>query len=103
MTSHELAKLLLEHPDLPVATHALNFTNVPDRWNGAINVGIMETPNREQWIIIGDFSRKKINYPNEYIVQVLASKHPIPEDWPRYNEDVVRTLIEDTPPLWPPR
>lgn len=107
MTSHELARLLLEHPDLPVATQALNSTNKPGRWSGAVNIGIMEDSTRAQWLLIGDFSRRRINYPNEYVVEVLHSKYDVPEDWPRYEEH--RTRVElpqperEWPKVWPKR
>jgi hypothetical protein len=79
MTSHELARLLLTLPDLPVATHANNHTARCDSpaW-GLLKVGRL---NRDQ-IIVGNFSRKRINYPNDHIVEVYTDgERATPEDW----------------------
>lgn len=62
MTSHELAKFLLENPDLLVATCAYDqvFMSEPDsKTQNSLKIGILETSNR-QYIIIGDMSRKNL-------------------------------------------
>lgn len=75
MTSHELAKLLLEHPDMPIATHANNHTASYDQ---TFRVGIMKSYLGEG-ILIGNFSRRKINFPNEHVTSMLLGD--VPDNW----------------------
>jgi len=76
MMSHDLAKLLLDSENLPVATHANNHTNC-----GAVKVGVMhsEFASDGKLVVIGNFSRMRINYPNEYVTDMWYGE--VPEDW----------------------
>lgn len=75
MTSHELAHILLAQPDLPIATHANNHTaSIEDR----MRVGFLHSW-RGDAILIGNFSRMNVNYPNEYVTQMIHGN--IPKDW----------------------
>jgi len=74
MTSHELARVLLSNPDLPVATHAHNHTymsGIHARTHGALKVGILETYGG-QHVVIGDISKKNINPPNWYVSEMIV-------------------------------
>lgn len=73
MTSHELARLLLEMPDLPVATHAHNHTymsGVNEHTHGSLKIGRLETYGGPH-IVIGDISKRNMNKPNWYISEML--------------------------------
>lgn len=78
MNSHELARILLANPDLPIATHANNhtFTNSP-RYD-ATRVGVMLYGGSSH-ILIGNFSRKRINHPSEVVTEMIHGD--VPEDW----------------------
>lgn len=89
MNSHDLARILLAAPDLPIATHANNHTHesgdVHPFWAElgkpapeSIRVGILQHQSG-QHILIGNFSRKRINYPNEYVTEMISGD--VPEDW----------------------
>ncbi len=59
MTSHELARLLLTMPDLPVATHAHGHTYLSDDQaasHGRIAIGVY----RGKHIGIGDFGSHEL-------------------------------------------
>lgn len=73
MTSHELARILLAEPDLPVATHASNH----EAWE-PMRVAVMHhyTGNH---IIIGNMSKKNLNRPNWYITRMITGD--LPEEW----------------------
>lgn len=75
MTSHELARLLLTLPDLPVATHADNHTAIDD----TLDVCHLETYAGPQ-ILIGNPSRKLLNPPNWYITKIYHGGD-IPDQW----------------------
>lgn len=84
MNSHELARRLLELPDLPVATHALNHTymaGLQERTHGGLKVGLLHTYGGDH-IVIGDIGRKNLNHPNWYVKTMYIGSAP--EDYPRY-------------------
>lgn len=84
MTSHELAKVLLANPDLPVATHAKNHTyidSVDKTKFSSLKVGLLESYGG-QHIIIGDMSKLNINKPNWYISRMIVGEAP--EEWRRW-------------------
>lgn len=84
VTAHELARLLLTLPDLPVATHAMNNTymsNVDKNSHGALKVGRLENYEDRPCIVIGDISKRNINKPNWYISEMYFGEAP--EEWPR--------------------
>jgi hypothetical protein len=81
MTSHELARLMLEWPDLPVATHANNHTYMSgiDRTShGPLKVGRLATYGGDH-LVIGNISKRHINKPNWYVVEMLLGDAP--EKW----------------------
>jgi len=83
MTSHELAKILLAAPDLPVATHALNRTYmsaVDSICCGDLKVGILQTYGGEH-IVIGNIGKKNINPPNWYVSSIIHG-NDTPDEWP---------------------
>ena len=76
MSSHELARLLLSLEDLPVATHAYDYTfNSGDGRTPSINVGRLEHYAGAH-IIIGNFRRRSINAPNWYVSEVFLGDVP---------------------------
>lgn len=77
-SSHDLARLLLSVPDMPVSTHANNHTSAGE----SFKVGLMQS-RHGQSILIGNFSRKHINHPNEYVTEVLSGEN-VPDNWKRY-------------------
>lgn len=81
MTSHELARALLDGPDLPVATYASGNTymSANDRTShGPLKVGLLET-YAGQHIVIGDISKRRINPPNCWVSAMLVGEAP--EEW----------------------
>ena len=73
MTSHELAKHLLAHPDLPVATHALghDYFSVNDTTShGQLSISICRHYTGD-YIMIGNPYKRALNPPNWYIRKVL--------------------------------
>jgi hypothetical protein len=78
LSSHDLARLLLTLPDLPVATHANNhtFTSDPDH---EAKVGHLHTYRGDQ-IVIGNISKRNVNAPNEYITEMYVGDAP--KEWP---------------------
>lgn len=81
MNSHELARLLLTLPDLPVATHAHNHTyaSLEDAGShGPLKVGLLEHC-AGQHIVIGDISKLNINYPNWWVVTMFHGDAP--QEW----------------------
>jgi hypothetical protein len=55
MQSHDLARLLLSLPDMPVATHANNHTSAYDR----ISVG--RYVHGDTFVLIGNFDKNSMN------------------------------------------
>jgi hypothetical protein len=87
MTSHELARLLLNHEDLPVAVHAMNHTYAEGfrhGTHGPLKVGMMVRGKRGHeggpHVVIGSFSRQMLNYPNEWVIEMWHGSAP--KDWP---------------------
>jgi len=83
MLSHDLAKILLDNPNLPIATHANNHTYSSGRDNRAFplcNVGIYAECSGEH-IIIGNISKRNINGVNGHITSMISGD--VPEEWVR--------------------
>lgn len=81
MNSHQLAKLLLDFPNLPVATHALNHTyisNVDQQSHGPLKIGILHSYGGDH-LIIGDISKLNINPPNWFVTEMLHGNAP--KEW----------------------
>ena len=74
LSSHQLARILLNHQDLPVATHANNHTAT----GGYINVGFLSSREGEQ-VVIGNYRRPDLNYPNEFVTKTLYSEWGVKE------------------------
>lgn len=94
VTSHELARLLLTMPDLPVATHAMNQTYISAAHrisHGSLKIGILES-YAGQHIIIGDISKRNLNRPNWGVSQMLHGEAP--EEWLRWD-------VPGKPMIWP--
>lgn len=68
--SHELARLLLELPDLPVATHALNNTWADGERTDSMRVGLLSHYAGDH-IIVGDISRMNLNSPNYFVSKMF--------------------------------
>lgn len=88
MTSHELARLLLSKPDVPVATHASNHTHIPPTEEymrrlgfDTIRVGMLNTGH----VCIGNISKRNINgspkHGGQFIVEMWYGDAP--EEWGR--------------------
>ena len=81
MKTHDLAKLLLTLPDLPVATFALNHTymsGIDSTCHGPLKVGRLRTCGGDH-IVIGNISKKQINPPNWYVAEMIHGEAP--EEW----------------------
>ena len=81
MNSHELADILLDLPDLPIATHALNYTyaSYGDSFShGSLKIGLLKHYSGDH-IIIGDISKRNLNKPNWYITEMFYGDAP--EEW----------------------
>lgn len=82
MTSRELARILLNHTEMPVATHANNHTymsSVDAQSHGPLKVGILKVAGDIDHIIIGNISKKNINKPNWYVTQMINGEAS--EEW----------------------
>ena len=80
MTSHELARRLLELPDLPVATHANNHTymsGIDGMSHGPVKIGKLHTYGGDH-IIVGNFYKEAINPPNWYVTKTYDTHAPLP-------------------------
>jgi len=78
MNSHDLAKILLKLPNLPIATHAHNNTYMSKtnaRSHGPLKIALLKTYGGDH-IVIGDISIKNINPPNWYITNVYVGEIP---------------------------
>lgn len=83
MNSHDLARLLLTLPDLPVATHANNHTYL-DRLDGReLGVGLLYTYGGDH-IIVGNISKRNINKPNWYVKEMYYGDAP--SEWSTFGE-----------------
>lgn len=74
MNSHELARVLLDNPDMPISTFANNHYQTDNR----LGVGLLNTGH----VIIGNMSKKLINHPNGYITKMITDD--IPDEWRRW-------------------
>lgn len=81
-SSHELARLLLTLPDMPVATHANNHTFVSAEI-GRFRIGKLETPFGPH-LVIGNMTQLNINYPALYVSQVYDGGVEIPNEWKKW-------------------
>lgn len=83
MNVKELIDILSKcNPELEVISHANNHTAI----HGGIcdlRVALMHTYAGPR-ICIGNLSRRHVNYPNEYVTEMLDDKPPLPDDWQRY-------------------
>lgn len=76
MKSHDLARLLLEQPNLPIATHANNHTYMSKtdrRSHGSVCVGLLHTYGGEH-IVIGNFSKMDLNGSNWHVTKMIHGK-----------------------------
>lgn len=76
MLSHDLAKLLLEQPNLPIATHANNHTYMSETdrdTHGSVKVGLLETYGGRH-IVIGNFFHMDINKPNWFVSKMILGE-----------------------------
>lgn len=74
MKSHDLARLLLSYPDLPMASYANGHTYMSAKdsdSHGPMRVGTLET-SAGQHIVIGNLSKRMINPPNWWISEALG-------------------------------
>jgi len=82
MGSHELARLLLTFPDLPIAltvfSHLYCSVNHAES-HGKLKIGLLHTYRGDR-ILLGDISKRQINPPNEYVKEMLLGKAP--QRWP---------------------
>jgi len=84
VNSHELAKLLLTLPNLPVATHAKNNTYSSGGdvgSHGPLKVGLLKHYSGDH-IVIGDISKRNINKPNWYVTEMYYGDAP--DEWMKY-------------------
>ncbi len=78
MTSHELAKILLEGPNLPISTHANNHTCNNSKH---MRVCVIKTFDGSLHIGIGDFSERHISYPNDFVVVEIDGGEVLPDTY----------------------
>lgn len=81
MMSHELARKLLELPDLPVATAAMNheyFSKGDAHAHGSFKIGLAHHYSGDH-LIMGDMCRRILNYPNWWIREMYLGE--IPNQW----------------------
>jgi hypothetical protein len=86
MTTHELARLLLSYPDLPVAITAMGHTYSEEMHRGSrgpLEIGTMKSYVGDH-IVVGDMLQHSNNYPNSYITHVL---YPVAKDIRSFYED----------------
>ena len=74
MTSHKLAKLLLEHKDLPIATHANNHTSTDSR---DVKVGVLRSWDVGESIIIGNYRYLDDKEGNEYVSETIYDRNEV--------------------------
>jgi hypothetical protein len=83
MKSHDLAKILLENPNLPIATFANNhdYASGSTKWDD-LKIGFFKHYSGKH-IIVGNISKKNINGPNGYITEMIHGD--VPDEWPSRN------------------
>lgn len=90
MNVRELIEILQRcDPEMEVATHALNHTQI-DR--GRARVVLMSTYDGPR-VGIGDFSKRDINAPNWFVIREVDGGSVIPDHWEPYGEH--RQLFEE--------
>ena len=70
-------------PNMPVATHANNFSYIVEtdrETHGRFRVALLET-RAGPHVIMGDIGRRMLNYLNYYVVRELDEDGEIPENW----------------------
>ena len=80
-SSHELAKLLLSLPNMPIATHANNHTFMSNGDQCGFKIGRLESSFGPH-IVIGNISKLNINKPNWWISEMYVGK--VPEEWEKW-------------------
>jgi len=78
MKTHELAKLLLTLPDLPVATSACGhqyMTRLMSQSHGPLKVGLLKTYGGDH-IVIGNILEMNMNRPNWFVSEMLHGTAP---------------------------
>ena len=81
MNSHELARILLEQPDMPVATHSNNHTYSSKGdacTHGKLKIGLLKHYSGDH-IVIGNISKMNINKPNWYVEKMIHGDAP--KEW----------------------
>jgi hypothetical protein len=81
MLSHDLARILLEGPNLPIATHANNHTYSigSSKLLPICKVGIYADSHGDH-ILIGNISKRNIYGVNGHIKSMIFGD--VPEEWP---------------------
>ena len=79
MNTHELARILLENDDMTIAAHANNHTSNDQN----IRVCLMKIFGGKTVVGIGNFSRKYVNHPNDYVIKELDGLGELPKNWSR--------------------
>lgn len=72
MNSHDLARILLSKPNLPIATHANNHTYESGEnrdSHGPLNVALAEGCNGNKYMLIGNFNKERFDCHNERVVE----------------------------------
>lgn len=78
MKSHELAKKLLDLPNLSISTHAMGntYNSVDDRYShGEIKIGLLKEfycDGDKDFIIIGDLSIEDMDKANSKLIEVFC-------------------------------
>lgn len=78
MDSHQLARILLRHPNLPVATIANGHTFHSGVDEEHLKIGILDHYTMDH-IIIGNISKRNINKPNWFVREMIHGEAP--EEW----------------------
>lgn len=81
MNSHDLARILLDGPNLPIATHTNNHTYASKAdacSHGRLKVGVLKHYGGDH-IVIGNISKRNINSPNWYVTEMIEGEAP--EEW----------------------
>jgi catabolite regulation protein CreA len=81
MLSHDLAKILLDSPNLPIATHAKNHTymsGIDAESHGVCKVGLLHTYGGDH-IIVGNISKRNINGVNWHVTNMIHGDAP--QEW----------------------
>jgi len=71
MNSHELAKILLSAPDMPIATHAMGQTYMSENHDDSVCVAVLRTCYGKSHMCIGNMNTALINGSNWRITSVV--------------------------------